>query len=56
MKRIYKEKYMDDSSTVSDSRSVHSGRSPSVQKDAQKKPRDKSRTRTIFGRKKSMGQ
>jgi TPR repeat protein len=53
---IYKEKYMDDSSTVSDSRSVHSGRSPSVQKDAQKKPRDKSRTRTIFGRKKSMGQ
>ncbi|ORY08857.1 hypothetical protein BCR34DRAFT_603275 [Clohesyomyces aquaticus] len=49
---IYKDKYMDESSTVSDSRSVRSGRS--LKKDAsEKKPRDKSRTRTIFGRKKS---
>ncbi|KAL6712014.1 hypothetical protein ACN47E_003057 [Coniothyrium glycines] len=49
---IYKDKYMDESSTVSDARSVRSGRS--TKKDAsEKKPRDKSRTRTIFGRKKS---
>ncbi|KAF2278217.1 uncharacterized protein EI97DRAFT_248374 [Westerdykella ornata] len=49
---IYKEKYMDDSSTTSDARSVRSGRS--VKRDnSEKKPRDKSRTRTIFGRKKS---
>lgn len=50
--RIYKDKYMDEGSTVSDSRSVRSGRS--VKKDtSEKKARDKSRTRTIFGRKKS---
>lgn len=49
---IYKDKYMDEASTVSDSRSVRSGRS--LKKDSSdKKPRDKSRTRTIFGRKKS---
>jgi TPR repeat protein len=49
---IYKEKYMDDNSTTSDARSVRSGRS--TKKDAsEKKSRDKSRTRTIFGRKKS---
>ncbi|OAL55868.1 hypothetical protein IQ07DRAFT_182211 [Pyrenochaeta sp. DS3sAY3a] len=50
---IYKDKYnMDDNSTVSDSRSVRSGRS--TKKDnSEKKARDKSRTRTIFGRKKS---
>lgn len=48
---IYKEKYMDDG-TSADSRSVRSGRS--AKKDtAEKKARDKSRTRTIFGRKKS---
>ncbi|KAF2186795.1 hypothetical protein K469DRAFT_570692 [Zopfia rhizophila CBS 207.26] len=52
---IYKDKYMEDSSTTSDSRSVRSGRS--VKKDnSEKKPRDKSRTRTIFGRKKSVAQ
>lgn len=46
---IYKDKYMDDSS---DARSTRSGRS--TKKDSsEKKPRDKSRTRTIFGRKKS---
>lgn len=49
---IYKDKYMDETSTISDSRSVRSGRS--TKKDnSEKKPRDKSRTRTIFGRKKS---
>jgi TPR repeat protein len=49
---IYKDKYMDDGATVPDSRSVHSGRSG--KKDpSEKKARDKSRTRTIFGRKKS---
>jgi TPR repeat protein len=49
---IYKDKYMDDGSTVPDSRSVRSGRS--AKKDySDKKSRDKSRTRTIFGRKKS---
>jgi TPR repeat protein len=48
---IHKEKYMDDGSTV-DSRSVRSGRS--AKKDnSDKKARDKSRTRTIFSRKKS---
>jgi TPR repeat protein len=49
---IYKDKYMDDGATVPDSRSVRSGRSG--KKDySEKKSRDKSRTRTIFGRKKS---
>jgi TPR repeat protein len=49
---IYKDKYMDDgTSNVSDSRSVRSGRS--VKKDTTEKKREKSRTRTIFGRKKS---
>ncbi|CAO2656857.1 Nn.00g056600.m01.CDS01 [Neocucurbitaria sp. VM-36] len=49
---IYKEKYMDDNTTTSDARSVRSGRS--TKKDnSEKKSRDKSRTRTIFGRKKS---
>jgi TPR repeat protein len=49
---IYKDKYMDDGSTAPDSRSVRSGRS--AKKDhSDKKSRDKSRTRTIFGRKKS---
>jgi TPR repeat protein len=49
---IYKDKYMDDGSTVPDSRSVRSARS--AKKDnSDKKSRDKSRTRTIFGRKKS---
>lgn len=49
---IHKEKYMDDCSTIPDSRSVRSGRS--AKKDnSEKKARDKSRTRTIFGRKKS---
>ncbi|OCK80506.1 hypothetical protein K432DRAFT_392968 [Lepidopterella palustris CBS 459.81] len=47
---IYKEKYMDD---ASDARSTRSGRS-SKKDSSEKKPRDKSRTRTIFGRKKSM--
>jgi hypothetical protein len=44
---------MDD--TSSDTRSTRSGRSGrSTKKDfSEKKPRDKSRTRTIFGRKKS---
>ena len=49
---IYKEKYMDDGAAGPDSRSVRSGRSE--KKDhSEKKPRDKSRTRTMFGRKKS---
>jgi TPR repeat protein len=46
---IYKDKYMEDG-TVSDARSIRSGRS--TKKDnAEKKARDKSRTRTMFGRK-----
>ncbi|CAI6272040.1 unnamed protein product [Periconia digitata] len=50
---IYKDKYMDEGSTVSDARSVRSGRS--LKKDgSSEKKRDKSRTRTIFGRKKSI--
>lgn len=50
--RIYKDKYNDDNTSTSDSRSVRSGRS--MKKDnSEKKARDKSRTRTIFGRKKS---
>ncbi|KAF1840624.1 uncharacterized protein K460DRAFT_296722 [Cucurbitaria berberidis CBS 394.84] len=49
---IYKDKYMEDNPPASDSRSVRSGRS--TKKDhSDKKSRDKSRTRTIFGRKKS---
>jgi TPR repeat protein len=49
---IHKEKYQDDGSSMPDSRSVRSGRSS--KKDlSDKKARDKSRTRTIFGRKKS---
>ncbi|KAI8939954.1 hypothetical protein NX059_003680 [Plenodomus lindquistii] len=48
---IYKDKYMEDN-TASDARSVRSGRS--AKKDtSEKKARDKSRTRTIFSRKKS---
>lgn len=51
---IHKEKYnTDDNSTTSDERSVRSGRSTKKDPNADKKPRDKSRTRTIFGRKKS---
>ncbi|KAJ4288005.1 hypothetical protein N0V90_012021 [Kalmusia sp. IMI 367209] len=50
---IYKEKYMDDNATTSDTRSVRSGRSTKKEAASEKKPRDKSRTRTIFGRKKS---
>jgi len=51
---IYKDKYMDDgTSTVSDARSVRSARSVKKKEDGERKPRDKSRTRTIFGRKKS---
>ncbi|KAF2035713.1 hypothetical protein EK21DRAFT_53459 [Setomelanomma holmii] len=51
---IYKDKYMDDgSSTAPDSRSVRSGRSVKKDTSSEKKVRDKSRTRTIFGRKKS---
>ncbi|KAF2751040.1 hypothetical protein M011DRAFT_390730, partial [Sporormia fimetaria CBS 119925] len=49
---IYKDKYMDDGPTVSDARSVRSGRSLK-KTNTEKKARDKSRTRTIFGRKKS---
>jgi TPR repeat protein len=48
---IYKDKYMEDT-TISDARSVRSGRS--AKKDnGEKKARDKSRTRAIFSRKKS---
>lgn len=50
---IYKDKYMDDGSTTSDERSVRSGRSTTKDHSKDKKARDKSRTRTIFGRKKS---
>ncbi|KAI4921560.1 hypothetical protein J4E85_008905 [Alternaria conjuncta] len=50
---IYKDKYMDDGSTTSDERSVRSGRSATKDHSKDKKARDKSRTRTIFGRKKS---
>lgn len=50
---IYKDKYMgDDNSSATDTRSIRSGRSEK-KSDSAKKPRDKSRTRTIFGRKKS---
>ncbi|KAF2201777.1 hypothetical protein GQ43DRAFT_21768 [Delitschia confertaspora ATCC 74209] len=48
---IHKEKYMDAGPT-SDARSVRSGR-PAEKEMSKKKPRDKSRTRTIFGRNKS---
>ena len=50
---IYKDKYMDDGSTTSDERSVRSGRSTTKDHSKDKKALDKSRTRTIFGRKKS---
>jgi TPR repeat protein len=46
---IYKDKYMDDGS---DARSVRSGRS-TKRDNSEKKARDKSRTRTMFGRKKA---
>jgi len=49
---IYKDKYMDDGGTP-DSRSVRSGRSSKKDTTLEKKPRDKSRTRTMFSRKKS---
>ncbi|EOA86330.1 hypothetical protein ACJQWK_06090 [Exserohilum turcicum] len=49
---IYKDKYMDDGPTMSDARSVRSGRS-TTRDHSEKKARDKSRTRTIFSRKKS---
>ncbi|KAJ8105214.1 hypothetical protein OPT61_g10315 [Boeremia exigua] len=49
---IYKDKYNDENTSTSDSRSVRSGRS-SKKDNSEKKARDKSRTRTIFGRKKS---
>lgn len=50
---IYKDKYMDESTSTSDTRSVRSGRSEKKEPGSAKKPREKSRTRTIFGRKKS---
>ncbi|KAF2875044.1 hypothetical protein BDV95DRAFT_603814 [Massariosphaeria phaeospora] len=53
---IYKEKYMDDGTAISDSRSVRSGRSAKKDTSSDTKPRDKSRSRTIFGRKKSFAQ
>lgn len=47
--RIYKDKYMPPPIPADDE-----GRSRGLEKDKEKKPRDKSRTRTIFGgRKKS---
>jgi TPR repeat protein len=46
---IYKDKYMDDGS---DSRSVRSGRS-TKKENSERKARDKSKTRTMFGRKKA---
>lgn len=49
MIRIYKPKYADDSG---DSRKGRKEKPPTPEK----KPRDKSRTRTIFGRKKSVSQ
>lgn len=49
---IYKDKYMDDDSATTDARSVRSGRS-ATKDNSDKKARDKSRTRTIFSRKKS---
>ncbi|XP_014551120.1 hypothetical protein COCVIDRAFT_113724 [Bipolaris victoriae FI3] len=51
---IYKDKYMDDGSSASDARSVRSGRS-TTKDHSEKKARDKSRTRAIFSRKKSVG-
>lgn len=48
--RIYKPKYADDSTT-----NERPGRR-AKQTTPEKKPRDKSRTRTIFGRKKSVSQ
>jgi TPR repeat protein len=50
---IYKDKYVDDSTSTSDTRSVRSGRSEKKDPGSAKKSREKSRTRTIFGRKKS---
>jgi hypothetical protein len=45
---------MDESTSASDTRSVRSGRSERKDPSASaKKPREKSRTRGIFGRKKS---
>jgi len=46
---IYKEKYMDDGSDERSGRSANKQDHSSVEK----KARDKSRTRTMFGRKKS---
>ncbi|KAF2437346.1 hypothetical protein P171DRAFT_343770, partial [Karstenula rhodostoma CBS 690.94] len=50
---IYKDKYMDEGTSTSDTRSIRSGRSERKDPGSAKKPRDKSRTRAIFGRKKS---
>ncbi|KAL1603526.1 hypothetical protein SLS60_005114 [Paraconiothyrium brasiliense] len=50
---IYKDKYMDDTTSTSDTRSIRSGRSEKKGPGSAKKPREKSRTRTMFGRKKS---
>lgn len=47
--RIYKPKYADDGGD-------RKGRGAAKQTTPEKKPRDKSRTRTIFGRKKSVSQ
>ncbi|KAF9736114.1 hypothetical protein PMIN02_009174 [Paraphaeosphaeria minitans] len=49
---IYKDKYMDEGTFTSDTRSIRSGRSEKKEPGSAKK-REKSRTRTIFGRKKS---
>lgn len=51
---IYKDKYMDESTSTSDTRSIRSSRSEKKDPGSAKKPREKSRTRTIFGRKKSL--
>ncbi len=50
--RIYKPKYADDT-TNSNERQARGGKNQTT---PEKKPRDKSRTRTIFGRKKSVSQ
>ena len=53
--RIYKPKYADDAAEKP-SGNERQGRARAKDATPEKKPRDKSRTRTIFGRKKSVSQ
>ena len=53
--RIYKPKYADDTADKG-SNNERASRGTAKDTTPEKKPRDKSRTRTIFGRKKSISQ